>query len=87
MLIFGGFLVTSLASLDLPRDLDSNSKCGPNSKFKKLKALESWQFVWKMNVRNEEDFRAAWEEGKKTIILIFECLDHPILINLLLHST
>ena len=33
MLIFGGFLVTPQASLDLP--------------------------VWKMNVKNEEDFRGS----------------------------
>ena len=44
--------------LDLPRDLDSVN-------FKELKSLESWQFVWKMNVKNEEDFRGAWEESNK----------------------
>ena len=37
---------------------------GQNSKFTEPKALESWQFVWKKNVKNE-DFRGAWEERKK----------------------
>lgn len=57
--------------------------CGTNSKFKELKALESGQSVWKMNVKILKG------PGKKEniIISIFECLDHQILINLLLHST
>ena len=39
--------------------------CDPNSKFKELNALESWQFAWKMNAKNGEDFREAWEESIK----------------------
>ena len=39
--------------------------CDTNSKFKELEALEHWQFVWKMNVKNEKYFRGAWEEGKQ----------------------
>ena len=39
--------------------------CDPDSKFKERNALESWKFVWKMNFKNEEDFRWAWEERKK----------------------
>ena len=39
--------------------------CDPDSKFKERKALKSWKFVWKMNFKNEEDFRRAWEERKK----------------------
>ena len=27
--------------------------------------MKSWQSVWKMNVKNEEDFRVDWEERKK----------------------
>ena len=65
MLIFGRFLVTPLASLTYLETLLQSGMCGPNSKFKELKALESWQFVWKINVKNEEDFRGAWEERKK----------------------
>ena len=40
-------------------------KIRPNSKFKELKALELWQFVSKMNLKNEEDFRGTREERKK----------------------
>ena len=39
--------------------------CDPNSNFKEIKVLESWQFVWKMNVKNEENLGGVWEERKK----------------------
>ena len=39
--------------------------CDPNSNFKEIKVLESWQFAWKMNVKNEENFGGVWEERKK----------------------
>ena len=55
--------------------------CGPNSKFKEHKVLKLWQLVLQINVKQDEDFIEALE--RKTSV--FDCLDHPVLLSLLLH--